>query len=186
MHILLPDLSTNFNSFFKQYYRSFCYFAYQFVQDQERSEDIVQEVFIRIFEKKLKFDDESHLKNWIYRSVRNECINYQRSSELQNSIREKIADQPQDTDSNFLNELIQTEIYQQLLDAIERLPEECKRVFMLCYLDDLSNEEVAHQLGLSVNTIKSQKNKAKIKLREQFNGNFFAWHMLLILLPSLA
>ena len=56
------------------------------------------------------------------------------------------------------------------MQAIQELPTECGRVFKLAYVDGFSNDEIATQLSISVNTVKAQKNKAKIQLREKLKG----------------
>lgn len=66
--------------------------------------------------------------------------------------------------------VVRAEVYQEIMEAIQELPTECGRVFRLAYVDGLSNEKIAEQLFISVNTVKSQKNKAKIQLREKLKG----------------
>lgn len=56
------------------------------------------------------------------------------------------------------------------MGAIQDLPTECGRIFKLAYVEGFSNDEIATQLSISVNTVKAQKNKAKIQLREKLKG----------------
>ena len=67
---------------------------------------------------------------------------------------------------NFEESIILTEIHRELAAAVEKLPEECRKVFQLCYFQGLDNESAAQELGLSVNTVKAQKARGKKILRE--------------------
>ena len=67
---------------------------------------------------------------------------------------------------SFEENIILTEIYRELADAVNKLPEECRKVFELCYFQGLDNESAANELGLSVNTIKAQKARGKKILKE--------------------
>lgn len=67
---------------------------------------------------------------------------------------------------NFEESIILTEIYRELAAAVEKLPEECRKVFQLCYFHFADNESAAQELGLSVNTVKAQKARGKKILRE--------------------
>ena len=70
----------NIEVIFKEYYGSLCYFASRFLKDEEVIEDLVQDVFITLLEKKMFFQSEVHLKNFLYLSIRNSCLNYIRST----------------------------------------------------------------------------------------------------------
>ena len=65
-----------FESVFHKYYASLCYFANKFVRDNEAARDIVQEVFLRFWESKGKFENQSALKSFLYNCVQNAALNY--------------------------------------------------------------------------------------------------------------
>ena len=66
--------------------------------------------------------------------------------------------------------VVRAEVYREIMAAIDELPRECGRAFRLTCVDGLSNEEAAAELGVSVNTVKVQKNRAKIQLRQRLKG----------------
>ena len=68
--------------------------------------------------------------------------------------------------------IILTEIHRELAAAVERLPEECRKVFDLCYFQGLDNESAAKELGLSINTVKAQKARGKKILKENLKDIF--------------
>ena len=154
----------NIEVIFKEYYGSLCYFASRFLKDEEVIEDLVQDVFITLLEKKMFFQSEIHLKNFLYLSIRNSCLNYIRSMRSKDWYIASLA--YEEWAENFEESIILTEIYRELAAAVEKLPEECRKVFQLCYFQGLDNESAAQELGLSVNTVKAQKARGKKILRE--------------------
>lgn len=149
---------------FKEYYGSLCYFASKYLQDEEVIEDIVQDIFITLLEKKTQFQSETHLKNFLYLSVRNGCLNYLRNLRSRDRY---IASLPSgDQEESFEDNIILTEVHRELAAAVGKLPEECRKVFELCYFQGLDNDSAAKELGLSINTIKAQKARGKKMLKE--------------------
>lgn len=149
---------------FKEYYGSLCYFASKYLQDEEVIEDIVQDIFITLLEKKTQFHTEAHLKNFLYLSVRNGCLNYLRN--LRSRDRYIASLPPDDEGESFEENIILTEVHRELAEAVNKLPEECRKVFELCYFQGLDNDSAAKELGLSINTIKAQKARGKKILKE--------------------
>lgn len=160
----------NIEVIFKEYYGSLCYFASQFLKNEEAIEDLVQDVFIALLEKKMFFQSEVHLKNFLYLSIRNACLNYIRSSHSKDRYIASLAYEEQTED--FEESIILTEVHRELAAAVENLPEECRRVFHLCYFQGLDNESAAKELGLSINTVKAQKARGKKILKENLKDIF--------------
>ena len=154
----------NIEVIFKEYYGSLCYFASRFLKDEEVLADLVHDVFILLLEKKEVFQSEGHLKKFSYLSIRNSCLNYIRSTRSKDRYIASLAYEEQA--ENFEESIILTEIHRELAAAVEKLPEECRKVFQLCYFQGLDNESAAQELGLSVNTVKAQKARGKKILRE--------------------
>ena len=135
---------------FTSWYSSLCYFAFRYVQDDETARDIVQEVFVRLMEKRQAFQSEQHLKNFLYLTIKNDCLNH---------LRNRLSDE-------FECRMIETEIFSRLRKAIEKLPRECRKVFELCYFEGMNNEKAAQTLRISIETVKAQKKRGKQILRK--------------------
>lgn len=159
-----------FDSYFRLHYQSLCYFAYNYLKDLESAEDVVQEVFMKLLDWNEGFDNEEHLKHYLYKSVRNGCLNHIKLTGIRSDILEKMQKGAPDDENNFFTNVVRAEVYQEIMGAIQELPTECGRVFKLAYVEGFSNDEIAAQLAISVNTVKAQKNKAKIQLREKLKG----------------
>ncbi len=149
---------------FKNHYGSLCYFASRYVQDENVVEDLVQDVFVSLLEKSPRFDSEAHLKNFLYLSIRNACLNYIRDRQAQSRYME--AKGRENLSECFEDDIILTEVYRELTAAVVHLPEECRKVFDLCYFQGMDNTQAAEVLGVSVNTVKTQKARGKKILRE--------------------
>lgn len=155
---------------FKEYYSSLCYFASKYLQDEEMVEDVVQDVFITLLEKKTLFQTEIHLKNFLYLSVRNACLNHIRNTHSKDRYLASLS--REEETENFEENIILTEVHQELAVAVSSLPEECRKVFDLCYFQGLDNEKAAMELGLSINTVKAQKARGKKILKENLKNIF--------------
>lgn len=156
-----------FDSFFRRNYQSLCYFAYSFLKEKEISEDIVQNIFIKILNDPAVYSSENHLKYYIYKAIRNECINELKKTAIRTDVLEKIAVSLTDKDdADIFQRIVRVEIYKEIVDAINGLPSQCGRIFRLAYIENLGNSEISEMLSISVNTVKAQKNNAKKQLRE--------------------
>lgn len=159
-----------FDKCFRAYYQTLCYFAYHYLKDQEKVEDIVQEVFIKLLDATESFDSEEHLKHYLYKAVRNACLNQIKLTAIRTEILESIQQNTPQDENNFFVNVVRAEVYGEIMEAVRELPTECGRIFKLAYVDGFNNDEIASQLSISVNTVKNQKNKAKIQLREKLKG----------------
>lgn len=153
-----------FEDYFRSHYQTFCYFAYHLLKDQQEAEDVVQEIFIRLLDSKTYFDNEEHLKNYFYKSVRNACLNRIKSTKTHSELSNEVSE------NDFFTNIVRAEVYEEIMRAIYKLPKGCRQIFQLAYIDGYSNEEIAAQLFISVNTVKVQKNKAKKQLQEQLKN----------------
>lgn len=157
-----------FETNFLQHYRPLSYFAYQFLGDRSLAEDVVQNVFLKLLDEKPTLKGDDHLKHYLYKSVRNTCLNQMRQDHLHAEILDSLKplEAEENDDPDFLQSVVRAEVYREIMDAIDQLPTECSRVFKMAYLSNLDNDEIAESLSISVNTVKSQKVKAKKRLRE--------------------
>ncbi|MBN2520495.1 MAG: RNA polymerase sigma-70 factor [Bacteroidales bacterium] len=157
-----------FEKLFKTLYPELCRYAYSLVKDQQVSEDIVQELFIYLWENKSNLNIKS-FQAYLYKSVKNKAINYLKSygyinvQELSASI-----DKHQSTD-NTSNELQQKELRDILQRAMKKLPSKCYEVFYLKKFEELSNKEIAEKLSISVKTVENHFTIAIKKISAYLN-----------------
>lgn len=158
-----------FDRIYKEYAARMVVFARRFVSD-EFAEDIVQDVFVRIWQQERFLMPPSELRSYLYRSVLNGCRNAIRHEMVadrfaRNSLAElrlgeveyelRVLDEPRD------------ERTERLLRTIEELPDRCREVFRLSWYDELRSDEIAARLGISRRTVDAQLYKALRFLRER-------------------
>lgn len=169
----------NVGEIFTSWYASLCYFAFRHVQDKEAAEDIVREIFVRLLEKKPAFESELHLKNFMYLTVRNECLNHLRQRLAHERYVEYMRREGEAEESDC--RMMEAEIFSTLRKAVSLLPTECRKVFELCYFEEMDNETAARTLNVSVETVKAQKKRGKKILRAKLEGLYPFFALLLSL-----
>lgn len=153
---------------FNEFYPALVQFAFSFINNEEAAKDIVQEIFIRIWEKRIKFENELLLRKYLYLSTQNKCFTYLRDRKVQHYHKQQIIDNYQEQEeSNIIHSLIKEEVYRQLLSSVEQLPPQCKKICLLT-LDGKKPSEIAKELDLNVETVKKQKKIALKRLQDKF------------------
>lgn len=164
-----------YKSLFNKLYKSLCLFANTYLNDIEVSKDIVQEVFIKIWENKIGFKSETNIKSYLYTSVKNRSLDYLKSKS--HKATEKLTSsqvetlKSLETESVFLREVVISETSLIIENAINTLPNKCAQIIRLS-IKDLSNSDIASELNVSINTVKTQKKIAYKKLKPLLKDYF--------------
>lgn len=164
----------SFQMLYNDYYKALVVCAIQIVTDKSVSEDIVQEMFSRLYERKLKFESVSSLRSYLYNSVRNLCLDWLRHRKVEESylktMMAKAREYPVSEDGE--DGLFSEEIYRRLEDFFNDLPPRQHEIMLLA-IEGKKNSEIAEILGVKVGTIKTQKQRALNTLRENFNPEIY-------------
>ena len=148
-----------FETAFRHLYLPLGMYALRIVGDADVAEDLVQDAFLKAWEYMADGTRQvDNLRAFMYRSVRNRCLTHLRDS------RETLGEEhiPEVGEEDIDTSVRDARIWQ----AIDRLPDRCREVFLLSKRDGLTNEEIAAELGISVKTVKNQMTKAFSRLRE--------------------
>lgn len=161
-----------FNIVFKSFYSLLCAYAKELVKSYQIAEEIVQDVFVSLWENHKKINIQTSLKAYLYRSVYNACLNYLRNQ------KKHLAHQVDINSSPYLESIITYEpdwllapdrlehMEEALKTAINELPEQCRQIFILCRYENLSYPQIAEKLSISLSTVKTQMGRAMSKLKE--------------------
>ncbi len=171
-------MDKDFDKIYNEYRLRLCLYAYRIVNSLDDAQDIVQTVFLNIYEKDKSLAYVKSFKSYVYKAVYNACLNFLKKAKL--NVPHDIENSPElyvSQDEDYLLKRIEDELLWELLGAVEALPSECQKVFKMGYIQKLSNKEIALKLNISINTVKSQKQRAKQLLREQLK-NLFAFAMI--------
>ena len=157
-----------FKKFFEGFYPSVCIFAGKYLNDADAAQDIAQEAFVEYWKIKEKFTDVRAVKGFIYTVTRNKCLNQL----AVRKIREHIPKDEILTDDRFYEFILEEETYCIVHNAIDKLAPQCRKIALLS-LDQLKNSEIADQMKISVNTVKTLKKIAYKELRLQLKNYLF-------------
>ena len=141
---------------YKKFFVALCLFAQKFSIGKEAAEDIVQEIFYKLYEERQIFHNILTLQSYLYSSVKNSCLNYIRD-EKRRKLRE----------SYYCDDVIENEVYRELYQFLDELPPQCRVIFERV-LQGETSETIAKSMHLSIETVKTQGKKAKHILRERY------------------
>lgn len=151
-----------FRELYDRYVVSLRYFASKYISDSDAVEDIIQEVFVKLWEERVCFAAEQALKVFLYKSVRNSCLNILRHQDVRRKYAESILHE--DQTEFFLDQIIETEVLDILMGVFKELSPMCQKVYRMSLNGDKHNQ-IADKLGISVNTVKKYKNNANHYIR---------------------
>jgi RNA polymerase sigma-70 factor (ECF subfamily) len=160
----------SFEGFFKVNYHLACMVALRYVKSEQIAEDIVQETFVTLWQRRDELNIRSNLKSYLLNTVKNRSLNYLRDEKQMDTITESgiPSDMIDDPNDNFSQEELAIHIGQ----AIDELPAQCKKIFQLAYHERLTYNEIASALNLSKNTIKTQMGIAYKMIRFKLSAYF--------------
>ncbi len=157
-----------FESLFHAYYSNLCRYASGIVSDDETAEEIVQDMFVNFWEKREMLNIDTSLKNYLYQSVKNRCLNQikhniTRQNYLKGiNVEEKFQIQP---DEQFLA----NELAQKIEKSIQSLPEKRQKIFRMSREEGLKYSEIAERMNISQKTVETQMGLAIKTLREELD-----------------
>lgn len=169
---------TVFDEVYKSYYHPLHFYAARFVQPED-AEDIIENLFLKCWNKKQAFSTTLHLQAFLYHAVKNACLDHIKVSRNKEQRHLRVAHLETSSPADHLHRIIQAEVLAEIYRAINDLPPQCSKVIKLGYIDGLNNMEIASTLGLSEQTVKNYKCRGLILLKDKLSGNAFALLFLL-------
>lgn len=158
---------------YDDFYRRLCFYAAKYVEDPEDARDIVQEIFVKLWEKENEFENDAALSAYLYSAVYHSCVNKITLSGIHQRHHDQIFQQSNPADpTNYVNDRIEEEVLWEIFEAIDHLPPECSKIFKLSYLEGYDISQVAEELNISVHTVKSQRARGKKLLQERLKDVF--------------
>ena len=153
----------SFENLFREYFSPLISFARKILVDEDDAREVVQKVFINLWEKREEIDLSTSLKSYLFTSVHNRSLNVIRDRKKFSF--EEVPDMAGDWDVSAQIESMELE--EKINEALQALPEKCRQIFELNRFDGLKYSEIAAQLEISVKTVENQMSKALRILREK-------------------
>lgn len=160
-----------FESLFHQYYGLLCAYATKMLNDKDAAEELVQDFFVKLWEKRESLSVEISVNNYLYRSVKNLCINYINHNKIKQNYAWRVSENSKSQiDEEF--EFPETDLFDKIEAGINALPEKRREIFRLSRRDGLKYQQIAEKLHISVKTVETQMSLAFKSLREQLRNTF--------------
>lgn len=153
-----------FDEVFLKHFKSLHAYAYTIVKDRDDAEELVQNVFVRVWTKRDQLKTDGFLKSFLYRSVHNESLNYLKHQKVRSKFNIHYAGAANEV-GNLNTEIMATELERNIHSAINELPEKCRAIFQLSRFDQMKYHEIAAALNISIKTVENQMGKALKVLR---------------------
>lgn len=160
-----------FAFFFELHYNSLCYFAERLIRDPLVAEDLVEETFMKLWAKRLDFENEHGIKAFLYITTKNACINSLKRSRRDSASQAEMLYLAEKKEGFVLNEMIKAEVLNVVSLELDSLPLQCQTILKLCYVRGLKNQEIAAKLDISIQTVKNQKARGMQILRSKFEAS---------------
>jgi len=176
-----------FELLFSIYFARLNDFAKRVVKDDALSQDIVQDVFMKVWENKAKIES-LHLEAYLFRLVRNRCIDYIKHVKVVNNRMHEIEISSKyeelyriDFIGNEPYVLIEQELKNKIEKTIMGLPDRCREVFIMSRMDGLKNKEIAEKLDINIKNVERHLNRALQSFRKNFTRELPVFLIMLVL-----
>jgi RNA polymerase sigma-70 factor (ECF subfamily) len=156
-----------FESLFRSSYVSLVRYAKTLIKDHDTAEEIVQDLFFRLWQDKEKLNIESSLNGYLFRSVHNKCLHYIEHNRVIERHAEEMSysqSESQESPSDILN---YKELQEKIASILERLPERCGKIFTMSRFEGLKYSEIADKLSVSIKTVEANMGRALKEFRKE-------------------
>lgn len=163
-----------FEVIFRKHFVPLCNYAIGLIGNKSIAEDITEDCFVKLWQQRNTITIDTSLKAYLYRFVRNRCINFMEHEMVQDKylkrkryiLYDKELHEPIYPDQPDQN-LVSCELENEIEKALDTLPEQCRKIFELNRFDGLKYKEIAKKLNISITTVKTQMSRALTKMRLQ-------------------
>ena len=158
---------TAFEKVFKTHFNSLYKYAYTLLKNESAAEEVAQQVFFKIWEKRESLPEETMLKAYLYRAVHNESLNAIKRQKVRTGYQMYAVSSTEPALDNAAGKVNMAELQQELHKALNELPEQCRVIFQMSRFEDMKYKEIAEELKISPKTVENQMGKALRILREK-------------------
>lgn len=166
----LPDSTINvmlakkdssvFEQVFKTYFKNLHAYACTILKDEDEAEEMVQQVFFKLWERAENLSFTGSIAAYLYRAVHNESMNYLRHQKVKSTHQLQVAYSSKNQSENIAGRMISKELEKKFQSALAELPEQCRTIFQLSRFEEMKYREIAEKLSISIKTVENQMGKA--------------------------
>ena len=168
---------SDFDSLFRKYHRRLLLYTYKFVESENDALDIVQNVFVAVWENGKYRENEELVQSYLFRAVKNSCLNYLKHQKVVRKFEHNIALQIREMEAIYYQSgeksLIERENLKQITDAIDKLADIYREIIILSRFEGLKNQEIAERLNIPIRTVETRIFRALSALKEKMSQKSF-------------
>lgn len=153
-----------FEDYYKEHYKLFLLAACNYLRDPGLAQQVVNDVFLRLWEDAERITIQSSLRSYIYRSVVNGSLNELDKEKRERQHQSELGRRPEQTSE--IRGMEENELKIRLYRAIDQLPEQCRKVFTMSRFEELKQQEIADRLNISIKTVKNHITRALKELHQ--------------------
>ncbi|MEZ7500221.1 RNA polymerase sigma-70 factor [Flavobacterium sp. Arc3] len=181
IHQLKQGQNSAFETLYHLYFQKLSHFANSYIENEEESQEIVQNVFFKLWKKREKLAVEVNLHSYLFKMVKNSCLDYFKHQKVKANYSQHCDIERKeinhlalmDTPSNLY---IENELLEKINSSVDKLPPACKRIFIKSRFQGMNHKEIAEELDISTKTVENQITKAlkflRVELKE-YTALFF-------------
>ena len=167
------DHVDSFELLYHRYMRKLYYFSFNYLKIKEEAEEIVQTVFINLWEHRKSLDDSLSIKSYLYKSTTNAVYNQLKRNALRNKWVEQKLLKPEPASNETFEQIYYHDLEQTIDQIIAKLPPQQRKIYILSRIEGLSYEEISKQLDLSVRTVENQMYRALKVIKEKLATDIY-------------
>ena len=156
-----------FEMLFRSSYVSLVRYAKTLIRDHDDAEEIVQDLFFRLWQDREKINIESSLNGYLFRSVHNRCLHYIEHKKVVERHSEEMSYQPEESPENPSDILHYKELQAKIARILERLPDRCGKIFYMSRFEGLKYNEIAEKMSVSIKTVEANMGRALKEFRKE-------------------
>ena len=164
LYKLINGDEDSFTFIFNKYYKGLVLFAMDFVSDRDKAEEIVQGVFVKLWENHEKLEIKSSLKSYLLKSVQNKCLDYHKHHKIKRNFEDTFIKKTQPFQS--ADDYLAYDFIESVEKCIKKLPERTRQIFKLSRYHNMKHKDIAKQLNISVKTVEAGIGAALQQLRK--------------------
>lgn len=155
-----------FESLFRENYSNLCSYANKFICDVDASEEVVQEVFFKLWNNRESIEISSSIQSYLFRAVRNSSLNLIKHINIREEYKAHKEREIAHEEASYEDGIVATELENKIRESINQIPPERRKIFIMSRYDGLKYKEIAEKLSISVKTVENQMGKAIKYMRD--------------------
>lgn len=176
--------SNAIEQYFFEYFEALHRYAYTLLNDNDDAKDVVQQIFMHLWEKKETLSITQSVRAYLYTTTHNHCLNRIKSRQTRQRHYQQFATGQDHATSDNEEQLSVRALKQEVLSAMDELPEKCREVFYKSRFEEKTYPEIAKELEISVKTVEAHMGKALRLLRTRLSDKTYFWLLITFRLLS--